>query len=258
MKLRAILGGLAAMSVMGATLAGAATAKGPTDLDILKSYAADFASDKTLTSPVEFGVRVGEVFYTVTAAPGDARVRKGAPATPTFFFTVEDSAWLRKVDRGEVNALTSMAKAFSSDYAPMDIDVMDGFQPDAGFVGMVVPLTFHFWTRGTPEYVPFGPDMTRVTHGTNTGVFYYQPGLRSAWFNVEPGDHVNENEKSRENPFPSMVIMTKGEITAIIDGEKSTFKEGTMLFIPAGVTHEFINEGTEPAFGFLFMFGEGA
>ncbi|MEZ5892002.1 MAG: cupin domain-containing protein [Parvularculaceae bacterium] len=184
--------------------------------------------------------------------------RLQAPKAPTFFFTVEDSAFLNRVYAGELNALTAMAKAFSSDAAPMDIDAMEGFQPADDFGDWVIPFTFHFWTRGNPETVAFGPEMTRVTHGANLGVFYYQPGLRSAWFDIRPGQHVNENENSRDNPFPSMVIMIRGEATAIIGGEISTLKEGTMMFIPAGVSHEFINEGTESAFGFLFMFGEGA
>jgi mannose-6-phosphate isomerase-like protein (cupin superfamily) len=140
----------------------------------------------------------------------------------------------------------------------MDIDAMEGFAPPEDFGDTIIPFTFHFWTKGAPEIVPFSPEMTRRTHGTNAGVFYYQPGLRSGWFDVRPGEHVNENEKSRDNPFPSMFIMLEGELTAIVGGVETAFKAGNMMFVPAGVSHEFINNTGKPAFGFLFMFGDGA
>lgn len=256
--------GACAALVATAFSAGCATASAGSDLETLESYAADFINDPFLTAPVEFGVRVGDEMYAVSVAPAaegaDARstVSVGAPSAPSFYYTVEDSAWLAKVESGEINALTSMAKAFQSDPAPMDIEVMDGFQPDENFGAWIVPFTFHFWTRGMPEIVRFGPEMTRETHGANAGVFYYQPGLRSAWFDIRPGQHVNADEASRTNPFPSMMILTEGSVTAIIGGVETTFEPNTMMFIPAGVSHEFINETDAPAFGFLFMFGEGA
>lgn len=134
-----------------ACLAAPATAKDtPSDLAILESYAADFEKDPGLVEPVVFGVKVGKTFYTVEAAPAkDAApaqvgVRPGAPSTPAFYFTVESSDWLGKLYRGEVNALTSMAKAFETDYAPMDIDVMEGFAPPEDFGDAIIPFTFHF------------------------------------------------------------------------------------------------------------------
>src|SRR5690606_9672828 len=156
-----------------------------------------------------FGVKVGDTFYTVEAAPktetarARVEVREGAPATPTFYYPIDSVDYLSRLDSGEVNALTLMAKAFSTDVTPMDIEFMEGYQPADDIVGFVVPLTFHFWTRGTPEFVNFAEQETRVTHGTNAGIFYYQPGLRSGWFNIAPGDHVNEDERSQSNPFPS-------------------------------------------------------
>lgn len=253
----------AILSAASATSLALASDK-PEDLDILKSYAADFEKDPSLDRATSFGVKVGDIMYAIDARPAEGAkpasvtVSKGAPATPTFYFTVEDSTWLARVARGEMNALTSMAKAFESDKAPMDIEVMDGFQPSEDFVGWVVPFTFHFWTKGLPEVVPFSPAMTRETHGANAGVFYYQPGLRSAWVEIKPGQHVNENEKSRTNPFPSMLIITEGETLAIVGGVRRTIKGGEMLFIPPEVSHEFFNESDAPARGFLLMFGDGA
>ncbi|GJL91718.1 cupin domain-containing protein [Hyphococcus sp.] len=258
-----------AASALALTVAAAPSVKAAestkklSDFEILKTYAEDFESDPALKEAVTFAVKSGNAFFTVDASPAskngpaNVSVRKGKPAAPAFFYTF-DAGYLKKLYAGDLNILTGMAKAFSTDLAPMDIDVMEGYQPTDDFGDTVVPFTFHFWTKGLPEIVPFSADKTRVTHGTNAGIFYYQPGLRSGWFDIRPGDHVNEDEKSRDNPFPSMVILTEGSVTAIIDGARSTFSAGNMMFIPAGVSHEFINEGDKPAFGFLFMFGDGA
>lgn len=247
------------LALAAASLAASGASASEGALSILNAYAADYAEDPTLKEPVSFGVRVGEDFYTVDVAPkGPAKAREGAPKTPTFYFTIESEDYLRKVERGEFAALTLMGKAFESDVTPMDFDVMDGFEPPEDFGAKLLPLIFHFWTKGKPEIVSTTPEATRFVHGTNLGVLYYQPGFRSAWFNIRPGDHVNENPDSRTNPFPTLIIMTRGAATARIDGVDTPFREGEAMLIPAGVSHEFLNEGEAPAFGYIVMFGDGA
>lgn len=254
-----LLGAMLAMSAISSANAAPAD-----DLKLLQEFTADYAIDGTFKEAATFGIKIADDFYTVTAEPaadgaaGKVEVYPGAPAKPTFYYTLDSSDYLKKIASGEFNALTLMAKAFSSDVTPMDIEMQEGFQPPEGFVGKLLPLTFHFWTKGQPAIIPFNAENTRKTHGTNAGIFYYQPGFRSGWFNIEPGDHVNENENSRSNPFPSLFILIKGEVTARIDGKDSQFTEGNAMLVPAGITHEFFNHGTKPAFGFLFMFGDGA
>lgn len=250
------------MTIQGSAGANDGATK-QSDFEILKTYAADFARDPALREAVTFGVRSGDDFYTVDATPaaGNSKarvnVRKGEPSAPAFYYTF-DEGYLKKLHHGDLNILTGMAKAFSTDVTPMDIDVMEGYQPAADFGDTIIPFTFHFWTKGQPEIVPISADKTRFTHGANAGILYYQPGLRSGWFDIQPGHHVNEDEKSRTNPFPSMFIMIEGEVTALVGENRLTFKEGTMMFVPADVSHQFVNEGDKPAFGFLFMFGDGA
>ena len=60
------------------------------------------------------------------------------------------------------------------------------------------------------------------------------------------------------HPFPSMFIMLHGKAQAKIGGKDFTFPANEMMFVPAGVTHEFWNPYDEPAKMILLMFGEGA
>lgn len=231
---------------------------------ILNSYVMDYQNDVTLKKDVSFGIKVDEHFWNVKAmAPKDGSPAKvilteGEPAQPTFYFYT-DIETLRKINKGEMNALTASAKAFSTDFAPFDADVMEGFQPDGNFMSTLFSVYFHFWTKGDPEVIPFGVDYTRESHGAQAAIFYYMPGFRSAYVVIKKGQHANKNEKSKSNPFPSMLVLFKGEGKAIINGNEIDVRAGESIVIPPGVTHEFMNpDNEEPLEGILLMFGEGA
>jgi uncharacterized RmlC-like cupin family protein len=235
--------------------------------EILRSYIEDFRSDPAATEPITFGLRIsgegGGDWRVIVGGKKDGagsyqvELGDGLPSHPSVLYTL-DITTLRKIDRGEINALTAMGRARASDPAPMDIEFMDGFQPGAEFFARFIPFTFHFWTRGFPETVNFGRRYSREVHGANMVVFYYQKGLRSAWAQIEKSQHVNADPKDQTNPFPTMIIGIRGRAVAKIGGREVIMEEGQMAFIPAGVSHEAWNPYDEPAEIILLMFGEGA
>ncbi|MDX1471178.1 MAG: cupin domain-containing protein [Flavobacteriaceae bacterium] len=230
---------------------------------ILSRYAQDYENDISLKEDVTFGIEVDTTFWHVIATaksdanPASVKLLKGKPAKPSFYFTT-DLETLNKIEKGELNALTASAKAFSSDVTPFDVEVMEGYTPSDNFLNRLLNVYFHFWTRGMPERIPFGLDKTRYTHGAQAAIFYYQPGFRSGYFALKKGQHANEDEKSRTNPFPSMFIAIKGEGDIIINGERSKLAGGEAILIPPGVSHQFINNNEEVFEGIILMFGEGA
>lgn len=237
---------------------------GPEIEQILNRFARDYEQDVMFKKDVSFGIKVDDSFWHITARAGtdenapEVKLLPGEPAEPTFYFFT-DFATLQKIDRGDLNALTGAAKAFSSDDAPFDMDVMEGFVPDQSFLSTLLSTLFHFWTKGTPEIIPFGMDHTRPNHGAQASIFYYQPGFRSAYVAIKKGQHANENEKSKKNPFPTLLIGMKGAVDMIIGGTRSVLTSGNAVLIPAGVSHEFLNPDREEPFeGILLMFGEGA
>jgi len=244
---------------------------GPAELrsaeEILRSYVEDFRSDPAAAQPMAFGIKVGGeggggwhvLIGGKKGANGDYQVDlgKGLPPNPAVFYTL-DLTTLRQIDSGAVNALTAMGRARASDPAPMDIGLMDGFEPAPDFFGRFIPFTFHFWTRGFPEIVNFGKEQSREVHGAHMVVFYYQEGLRSAWAQIEKGQHVNEDPKDQSNPFPTMLIGIRGRAVAKVEGKEIQLQAGQMVFVPAGVSHEAWNPYDEPAEVIILMFGEGA
>ena len=232
-------------------------------LRILKSFVDDYSKDVALTKDAVFGIQVDSTFWHVKAIArtesnaASVVLFEGKPKTPTYYFKT-DPETLVKIDKGELNALTASAKAFSKDITPFDVETMPGFQPDENFVDDMFSVFFHFWTKGLPERIPYGLEYTRFTHGAQASIFYYQKGFRSGYFAIKKGQHANEDERSKTNPFPSLFIAIKGKGTIIINGMTSKLAAGEAILIPAGISHEFLNANDEPLEGFIFMFGEGA
>lgn len=235
--------------------------------EILRSYVEDFQADSAAAEPMTFGIRIKDEsepeWHVSVLGKKDANgnylveLHKGLPTTPSAIYSL-DLKTLQKIDSGEMNALTAMGKARASDKSPMDLEFMSGFKSDATFIARFIPFTFHFWTRGFPETVVFGEQHSREVHGANMVVFYYQKGLRSAWGQIDKGQHVNKDPKYQVNPFPTMIIVIRGKAAAKIGGKEVMLQAGQMVFIPAGFSHEAWNPYDEPAEVIILMFGEGA
>ncbi|MGB5262581.1 MAG: cupin domain-containing protein [Lutimonas sp.] len=240
-----------------------ATAQEDSVKSILERFATDYKKDPMFTSDHSFGLEVDKEMWHIEAIAATEKssavinIAKGSPAKPTFYYKT-NSRTLRQLDKGELNALTAGVKAFSTDFAPFDLEVMEGFQPDEKFVGDVLGFTFHFWTKGMPEIVPFGQHYTRGTHGAQAAIFYYDTGLRTGYGYLHPGQHANEHPQSKTNPFSSMIILIKGKVKARLNDIDYEIEAGNAFFIPPGMTHEVLNPYDEPAEFILLMFGEGA
>ncbi len=252
----------------GPEAAEEAAEEGPGVEQILMAFGNDFEQDPFASEPLTFAVKVTDSDmpdWTIAVNPveedgrvADVSVTAGMPSEPAPVF-VTNLETLSRLHSGSLHALTAAAKAKSSEYAPLDLDVMEGFEVSQEVVSRLIPLYFHFWTRGTPEVIPWGrEELTRVVHGASAGVFYYQPGFRSGWFRMTRGQHANEDESQQVNPFPTLIIGVSGTARGLIDGKPVTIHGGEAVLIPAGVSHEFWNDDDEPAVGILLMFGEGA
>jgi len=231
---------------------------------IITSYVEDFRSDRFAADPMYFGIDVLNVGKWTVQATGkkteagwEVTLEEGMPKTPTFYYEVEFET-LKAIYAGEINALTAQGKAFSGDYTPMDAENMEGYQPTKDQDDKVNPFSFHFWTKGFPETIPFGEGMTRRAHGSNFVVFYYEKGLRTAWYNILPGEIVRGDAREQAAPFPMMGVTIKGVIEGEVDGKRVTVPAGNTTFIPANVAHKWWNDGDEEVQIVLIMFGKGA
>lgn len=236
----------------------------PTVESILTSYVEDYRNDQFAKNPMLFGVEVKDHGSWTIHITGkqvkdgwEVILKEGMPQSPTFLYVVE-YATLVGVYEEKLNAITAQVKAFSSDYAPMDTKFMEGYEPSQEEVDKINPFSFHFWTKGFPEKVPFGSGLTREAHGADAVLFYYQKGFRGGWLRIQPKAKVRHDPREQAMPFPMLVIALKGVTEGEMNGERVSLSEGNALFIPAGTVHKWWNETEEASESILIMFGEGA
>lgn len=231
---------------------------------IIKAYVTDYREDRFAADAILFGVEVPDhgqwtvhVTGQETGSGWEVLLSEGLPDIPTFIYNIEFET-LKAIHEGKINALTAQGKAFTGDYTPMSINHMDGYSPSMKDYGKINPFSFHFWTRGFPEIIPFGDGMTRRAHGSNFTVFYYQTGLRTAWYRVLPEERVRDDAREQAAPFPMLIVAIKGTTMGEVDGKTVSLSEGNTIFIPANVNHKWWNETGEATEAILIMFGEGA
>jgi len=158
-----------------------------------------------------------------------------------------------------MNALTAAGRARMSDKSPLDIGFMEGFAPEPDFLSNVMlPLGFHFFTRGRPEIIPFGEEYSRFVHGGNTVLFYYQKGIRTGWYQVKKGMMINRDLQDAVNPFPTLFVITRGEGQGRLGDLTLDLEAGMTLFVPPGMIHQFWTESESGMEFIIIMFGEGA
>lgn len=259
------------MTVTGGALAQDMTRQPPADLHneqdsarrILERYAGAWRGkqEMALRGPTVLAFWVegdGGGEYHISLSPGGAgRLDEGIPEDYDFGFET-DIETLRRLDRAEWNALTAMGQARGTDPIPLMPRTPEGFEWTPEDRAYFLPLIFHFWNREWPERVLFGEGTTREVHGGNVAVLYYGQGLRSAWYQIKPGMHVNADPADQTNEFDTLVIVSRGTAMSRLGGVERPLREGEAVFIPAGMTHEFWAEEGQYGEFIILMFGEGA
>ena len=59
---------------------------------------------------------------------------------------------------------------------------------------------------------------------------------------IEPGDDIGEETHEGDQ----ILYFVSGSGDAVLNGEKSRIAKGSLVSVPAGVLHNFVNTGSEP------------
>lgn len=236
-----------------------ASASDRTTSTILKSYAESWKGDEEflLEKAITLGIWIDGAGYTVNLTNDGGEFLAVEPDSFDWGFET-DLATLQKLDSGNLNALTAMGQARATDPIPLNIRLPDNFSEDSDIRGFFIPLTLHFWNREWPETIKFGEGQSRFVHGANTSVLIYDEGLRSAWYQLKSGMHINADSADQLNDFDTALVITKGKFRGRIDGVEREFNEGETVLVPAGVSHEFYAEDDEYGEFIILMWGDGA
>lgn len=226
---------------------------------ILESYAQAWRGEVEfkLRSPMTLGIWVDGEGFSVELTNQGGTFSEGAPSRFDWGFET-DRATLLRLDDGSLNALTAMGQARASDLIPLRSRLPEGFTGGADIGSYYVPLTRHFWDRKWPETIYFGEGTTRFIHGANATALIYDDRLRTAWYQLKPGMHINEDPLDQVNDFDTAIMVTRGQFSGELDGVERRFNEGEMILVPKGMTHEFFANEEEYGEFIVLMWGENA
>lgn len=65
------------------------------------------------------------------------------------------------------------------------------------------------------------------------------------YMNVSAVTNPNNEIGVEVHPFDQVILIVQGKAKAVLDGKESTVKEGDLIFIPEGTSHNFINLGKD-------------
>lgn len=113
-----------------------------------------------------------------------------------------------------------------------------------------------FSTPRSTKKITLGQSHARLVHGAWAIPLFYHAGFRSAWYQIEKGQRLNEPGDT--NPFPQAFIFLTGSGFVKIGENIEEVEPGRAYFIPPGTEHIVWNEEDEPITMIFLAWGEKA
>ncbi len=192
----------------------------------------------------------------VAIAPGGEVTLHPGRAAETHFDLQTSPAMLRRIDAGELTALTAAGREHVTQSAPLDIRPAEGVAMTRELLTEMYAFLQHFFNPSVPERVPLGEAHARLVHGAHAIPLYYCPGFRSAWYRLNPGERLNEPGDT--NPFPQAFVFIEGAGFAKIGDKTVPVKANEAYYIPPGADHVVWTEGEETLELIFLAWGEEA
>lgn len=117
-----------------------------------------------------------------------------------------------------------------------------------------------FFNSSAHDKVILREEHSRMVHGAHAIPLFYQQsddiGVRSAWYQINKGEKINEPGDT--NPFPQYFIVINGKGFAKIGLDTVSIKKNESYYVAPGQDHIFWNESEEPIELIFLAFGKGA
>jgi len=226
---------------------------------ILDQWAANFlnkvGTDYSIS--VNFRIPGEDIEYNITIKNQNYRIKDQMDNQASFTFKSSLEHY-NKIFRGEMTAFTSIGRSKMSDSTPLDINFNQPMSAD--LMNDFLFFVQRFFNKTAYDKVILDKEHSRIVHGAHAIPIFYRKnknlGVRSAWYQIEKGQQVNEPGDT--NPFPQYFIITKGRGYAKIGADTIKVKKDEAYYIAPGADHVFWNDVKNPMELIFLAWGKGA
>jgi mannose-6-phosphate isomerase-like protein (cupin superfamily) len=197
----------------------------------------------------------GESWSVVFGKDQEPLVYSGTRSDSRFVFLLSEDV-LEQLHTGHLSPLTAAGRAHISETAPLDFKLGEGLTLTPEIYLELIEFSQRFFNPSTPERIRFGIEHSRVAHGGHAVALFYGQGFRSAWYQLEKGEQLNEPGET--NPFPQSFIFLSGQGQAKFGEDNLMVEPNSAYLIPPETEHIIWNENDEPLTLLFLAWGEGA
>ena len=222
--------------------------------------------------------KMSEIFVTKIADPIDLTVQlklmpddldwylsstKDEPFRITRTISVEPEAilifseeTLRSIYAGKLTGLTAMGRENMSDQTPLDFKLGKNVSMTPELMDKFYAFVQRFFNPTHPEKVQLNKKSARLVHGGWAIPMFYHTGFRSAWYQLDKGQKLNE--PGDVNPFQQAFVIISGQGYAKIGKNLLDVGSGEAYYIPPNADHVLWNDDPEPLCLIYLAWGEKA
>jgi len=139
-----------------------------------------------------------------------------------------------KLNSGIWNGMTAAGRSSMSDPAPLDFRLPEGTQLDEETLQMMYHFLTHFFSKDYPTTTKLGRKHARKVHGGNAVPIAYGHGIRSAYYTIQKGEQINEDEL---DPWDQVFTVIGGSGVALVDGDEIELEKNMSVHVPPNKEH---------------------
>ncbi len=161
-----------------------------------------------------------------------------------------------KLNSGELNGMTAAGRSSMSESAPLDFRLPEGTAMDDDILQMMYHFLTHFFSKDYPTITELGREHSRKVHGGNAVPIAYGHGIRSAYYTIQKGEQINEDEL---DPWNQIFTVVDGSGKALVDGEEIDLEKNMSVHVPPKTEHIVKKEDGEDDLELIWIaYGEKA
>jgi mannose-6-phosphate isomerase-like protein (cupin superfamily) len=194
--------------------------------------------------------------WSLTAAAGKATTIKPGPDNSAQIILKLHAETLDGIHDGEMTGLTAAGRENIKDETPLDFELPAGKELTPALMTQMIEFIQRFFNPTYPEHIQLDKAHARLVHGGFAIPMFYDQGFRSAWYELEKGQQLNEPGDT--NPFPQAFIIIAGKGFMKIGSETLSVQTGQAYYIPSETEHIVWTESDQPLRLIFLAWGQKA